>query len=137
MSAIVKPVPRANAESRPFWDAAQQKRLVLQQCGLCGQFWFPPAARCRHCLSAHFAWTEVSGEGRVYSFVVYHRLYHPAFEQDLPYVVALVGLREGPRMLGNIIGTSWQDVRCDQPVRVIFPDDSRGFLLPQFTIADG
>ena len=134
MSTPAKPVPRATAESRPFWDAAQQQKLLLQHCRSCGKFWFPPSARCHHCLSGDFAWQEVSGEGRIYSFVVYHRLYHPAFEQDLPYVVALVELHEGPRLLTNIIGTPWQDIRCDQPVRVVFEADARGTTLPQFTV---
>ena len=129
-----RPVPRPSAESLPFWDGAKANRLLLQQCGTCGQFWFPPSGRCRHCLSAKFAWQPVSGEGRIYSFVTYHRLYHPAFEDDLPYVVAIVELREGPRLLTNIVGTRWQDVRCDLPVRVTFSDDQRGFVIPKFTV---
>ena len=136
MSTPAKPVPRATAESRPFWDAAQQQKLLLQHCRACGKFWFPPSARCHHCLSPDFAWEEVSGEGRIYSFVVYHRLYHPAFEQDLPYVVALIELREGPRLLTNIVGAPWQNVRCDQPVHVVFETATPGATLPQFTLIE-
>ncbi len=98
------------------------------------QTWFPPSLRCRHCLSPHSDWREISGEGRIYSFVVYHRLYHPAFEQNLPYAVAIVELREGPRVLSNIIGTPWQEIRCDLPVRAVFGDDGRGMIIPQFVI---
>jgi len=134
MSGAVKPVPRPSAESQPYWDGAQQQKLLLQHCRACGQFWFTPSACCRHCLSAEFDWQEVSGAGRIYSFVVYHRLYHPAFEQDLPYVVALVELREGPRLLTNIVGVPWQEVRCDLPVRVTFDDDGRGMLIPKFAV---
>src|SRR5437763_7895282 len=120
MITLTKPVPRPTPESQRFWDAAQQRKLALQHCRSCDQFWFPPSARCRHCLSTDFAWQEVSGKGRIYSFVVYHRLYHPAFEQDWPYAVPLVELRERPRLLTNIIATPWQNVRCDQPVHVVF-----------------
>jgi uncharacterized OB-fold protein len=131
-----KPLPRASAESLAYWEGAKQHRLLIQHCRACGQFWFPPSARCHHCLSADFAWDEVSGEGRIYSFVVYHRLYHPGFERDLPYVVAIVALREGPRLLTNIVGARWQDVRCDLPVNVVFEDDPRGATIPKFAIAE-
>jgi uncharacterized OB-fold protein len=134
MSTLTKPVPRPTPESQLFWDSAQQRKLALQHCRSCDQFWFPPSARCRHCLSTDFAWQEVSGKGRIYSFVVYHRLYHPAFEQDLPYVVALVELREGPRLLTNIIGTPPDNIRCDLPVHVIFEESDGDFLIPKFKI---
>ena len=132
--SLPKPVPRPSAESRPFWDAVQERKFLLQRCRSCGNYWFPPSAQCRHCLSAHSEWQEASGNGRIYSFVVYHRLYHPAFEQDLPYVVAIVELREGPRLLSNIIGTPWQEIRCDSPVHVVFENDGRGMIIPQFAI---
>lgn len=77
----------------------------------------------------------MTGEGRIFSFVVYQRLYHPGFERDLPYVVAIVELREGPRLLTNIVGARWQDVRCDHPVSVVFDDDPRGVSIPKFAIA--
>lgn len=131
-----KPLPRASAESRPYRDGAKQHKLLIQHCRACGQFWFPPSVRCSHCLSTDFAWDEVSGDGRIYSFVVYHRLYHPAFERDLPYVVAIVELREGPRLLTNIVGARWQDVRCDMPVKVVFDDDPRGETIPKFAISE-
>lgn len=131
-----KPLPRASAESLPYWESAKQHKLLMQHCRACGQFWFPPSARCHHCLSGDFTWDEVSGEGRIYSFVVYHRLYHPAFERDLPYVVAIVELREGPRLLTNIVGVHWKDVRCDAPVKIVFDDDPRGITIPKFTIPE-
>lgn len=131
-SRIAKPAPRPSAKSLEFWEGAKEKKLVLQNCRSCGQFWFPPSARCRHCLSPDFSWRQVSGEGRIYSFVVYHRLYHPAFEGDLPYVVGIVELREGPRLLTNIVGMPWQQVQCDLPVQVTFEDDGRGNVIPKF-----
>ena len=84
-------------------------------------------------MSSDFAWIESAGEGRIYSFVVFHRVYHPAFEQDVPYTVAIVELDEGVRVLANIVGTSADDVRCDVLVRVVF--EERGDqTIPQFTV---
>jgi hypothetical protein len=132
---LSKPVPRPSPESRSFWDGAKDRRLMLPRCNVCGQFWFPPSQRCRHCLAADFAWQESAGRGRIYSFVVYHRVYHPAFENDVPYVVAIVELDENVRLLTNIVGTPPEDVRCDARVRVVFADTDDGAVLPKFEIA--
>jgi uncharacterized OB-fold protein len=130
-----KPTPRPSPESRNFWEGAKDKRLMLPRCNICGQFWFPPSQRCRHCLAADFEWRESAGAGRIYSFVVYHRVYHPAFEGEVPYVVAIVELDEGPRLLTNIVGTPPDDVRCAARVRVVFDATQSGVTIPKFEIA--
>jgi uncharacterized OB-fold protein len=128
-----KPQPRPAAESARYWEAAKAHKLVLPRCSACGKFWFPPSQRCAHCLSANFDWQETSGQGRVYSFVVFHRVYDPAFERDVPYAVAIIELDEGPRLLANIIGTPPDDIRCDMRVRVVF--EERGHqTIPQFAV---
>jgi uncharacterized protein len=129
-----KPQPTPSAESAPFWAGATERKLLLPQCNNCGQFWFPPSRRCPHCLSAEFEWQESSGQGRIYSFVVFHRVYHPAFEADVPYAVAIVELDEGPRLIANIIGTPPGDIRCDMRVRVVFEDRGEQ-TIPQFAVA--
>jgi uncharacterized OB-fold protein len=132
--AEAKPQPRPSAESAPFWEGAKAHRLLLPRCNACGRFWFPPSRRCVHCLSADFTWVESGGAGRIYSFVVFHRVYHPAFEQDVPYAVAIVELDEGPRLLANIVSPRPDDVRCDMRVRVVF--EERGEMtIPQFEVA--
>jgi hypothetical protein len=107
---------------------------MLPRCNVCSQFWFPPSQRCRHCLAADFEWRESAGAGRIYSFVVYHRVYHLAFEGDVPYVVALVELDEGPRFLTNIVGATSEDVQCDARVHVVFEDIETGMTIPKFEI---
>jgi uncharacterized OB-fold protein len=129
----MKPQPRPSAESMPYWEGARAHKLLLPRCESCEAFWFPPSGRCPHCLSANFTWRETSGRGRIYSFVVYHRVYHPAFERDVPYAVAIVELDEGPRLLANIVGTPPEDVRCDMRVNVVF--EERGdWTIPQFAV---
>ena len=78
--------------------------------------------RCPHCLAADFAFKPVSGRGKVYSFVTFHRVYHPAFAGEVPYVVAMVELEEGPRLLSNIVGIKPDAVACEMPVKVVFDD---------------
>jgi uncharacterized protein len=129
-----KPVPRPAPESLPYWQAAREHRLELPQCTACGKHWFPPSRSCPHCRSADMRFTRVSGRGRVFSFVVFHRVYHPGFEYDVPYVVALIELDEGPRLLSNLVGVSPDQVRCDMPVQVCFDDEAEGFSLPKFKV---
>lgn len=117
-----KPVPRPAPESVPYWEAAREHRLALPKCEDCGHRWFPPSRTCPHCLSAQVAFADVSGRGNVYSFVTFHRVYHPAFEDEVPYVVALIELEEGPRLLSNIVDIARDDVRCEMPVEVVFED---------------
>jgi uncharacterized OB-fold protein len=130
-----KPVPRPAPESVPYWEAAKQHRLELPRCNSCRRFWFPPSQSCPHCLAADFTFAPVSGRGKVFSFVTYHRVYHPAFEQEVPYVVALVELEEGPRLLTNIVGVPPDKVACDMAVKVVFDDVGEGVSVPKFTRA--
>ena len=128
-----KPRPRPAPESVPYWEAAKNHRLEIQRCNVCEHFWFPPSGSCPNCLASDFTWTQVSGNGKVYSFVTYHRVYHPAWEGEMPYVVALIELEEGPRLLSNIVGIPHDQVQCEMPVKVVFDDIAPGVSLPKFT----
>ena len=77
----------------------------------------------------------VSGRGKVFSFVTFHRVYHPAFEGEVPYVVALIELEEGPRLLSNVVGIPVDQVRCEMPVKVVFDDVASDVTVPKFTPA--
>jgi uncharacterized OB-fold protein len=128
-----KPAPVPSPESMEFWQAAREHRLLIPRCNACRKFWFPPSQLCPHCLSADTGWEAVSGHGRIYSFVVFHRVYHKAFAGEVPYVVAIVELEEGPRMLTNIVGIPVDQVRCNMPVTVVFDDVSSDVTVPKFT----
>jgi len=128
-----KPVPVASPESELFWKAAKEHRLLIPRCHSCQKFWFPPSRLCPHCLSDDTGWEAVSGRGKIYSFVVFHRVYHPGFAGEVPYVVAIVELDEGPRMLTNVVGVPIDQVRCNMPVEVVFDDVSSEVAVPKFT----
>jgi len=64
--------------------------------------------------------------------VVYHIAYHPGFKHDLPYVVAIVELEEGPHILTNIVGCSPDEVECDMQVELTWDDITEEFSLPKF-----
>jgi uncharacterized OB-fold protein len=72
------------------------------------------------CGKSDFVWTDASGRGEVFSYTVLHRAPDPAFRGDLPYVVAIVALAEGPRLLANVIGCLPEAVSVGLPVHAVF-----------------
>ena len=129
-----RPVPVPDAASAPFWEAAKERRLVVQHCDECGADQYPPDLICRHCRSARLSFVEASGKGSVYTYAVYTRSFMNGFEA--PYVIALVDLsdRAGVRMMTNIVETPIETVAVGMPVEVTF--EERGdWVLPQFRAA--
>ena len=72
------------------------------------------------------------GTGSVHSFTVMRRASHPAFSSLTPYVLALIELDEGPRMVTNVVGADALEVEIGDRVAVTFEDRGEGALLPQF-----
>jgi hypothetical protein len=134
MSDYAKPLPTLTDENRPFWEAARAGRLSLQRCDSCAHFRYPISPFCPRCLSADFAWTPVSGRGSVFSYIVFHKAYHPGFKVELPYNVALVQLEEGPRMYSNIVGTPNDQVRVGDAVEVVFDRATDEVTIPKFRL---
>lgn len=132
-----KPVPVVNSWARPFWAGAREGKLQIQRCPGCRQYVFYPRIACPHCGSDRLAWVTVSGKGTVYSYTAVYNNAPSAFVADVPYVVAVIQLAEGVRMLSNIVQCNLDTVRCDMPVEVIFERLNDEFTLPKFRpIAD-
>lgn len=127
------PVPTIDADGARYWEGARAGKLLLQRCGGCGVVRFYPRHLCPACWSPDHAWIEASGRGRVHSFTIIHRPPSPEFADRVPYVVALIDLDEGPRMMTNVIGDAALSVAIDDPVAVTFEERAGGFMLPQFT----
>lgn len=130
--SYAKPVPKINADNRPFWEGCRQHELRFQQCRECGQVRWPPSDLCPQCHSTTTDWLISRGIGRVYTFAVYHTAFHPGFKADLPYTVAMVELDEGPRLMTNIVDCLTDRVRCDMRVEVTWEDVDERITLPKF-----
>lgn len=128
------PQPRPEALTAAFWDACRRGALEVSACEDCGHLFLPPGPRCPACWSARLAARPVSGRGRVFSFAVYRRTYHPGM--PAPYVVALIELDEGPRLVSNVVGCAPEAVTVDMPVEVRF-EQAGDFKLPRFAPASG
>lgn len=132
------PEPIVNADSAPYWGAAREDLLKIQKCVDCGALRFFPRYLCTECGSDNTEWTEVSGRGTVHSFTIVHRAAFPEFQAITPYVVALVDLAEGPRMMTNIVGEDALEVEIDDAVEVCFEArGTDGAKVPQFRRAKG
>ena len=127
-----KLLPIPNDDTRPFWEGCRNHRLTFQKCSSCGHVRWPVSIICPVCLSSETEWTPSAGKGKVYSFVVFHSAFHPAFQAAIPYVTAIIELAEGPHFLSNIVGCSPSDVFCDMPVEVVWDDASDEISLPRF-----
>ena len=129
---MTRPLPAPDADSKPYWDAARQHKLMMPRCRGCGYLSFPPGHFCRRCRSGDLDWTEVAGRGKVYTFSVMHDTLVRGL--DPPYVLAQVELdvQPGLRMVCNIIECSPRDVHIGMPVDVTFQDVSEDVTLPQF-----
>ena len=131
-AATPLPLPVPNADSLPYWNAARERRLLIRQCTDCQTLHFMPRHLCPACWSDRLEWIESTGTGTVHSFTIIRRAPIAAFAAQTPYVIALIELDEGPRMMANIIGDDALSVRIGDRVAVTFEDRGDGALIPQF-----
>ena len=129
------PVPAIDPDSTPYWAALDQHRLILKRCGACGKAHFYPRELCPYCHADDLTWVEASGRGAIYSFTVCRRPAGPAFAAEIPYVVALVDLAEGPRMMTRILGDP-AAVAIGRAVRVRFERQNETLVFPFFEIVE-
>src|SRR5690242_5247897 len=110
------PVPEPNGDSRPYWDAAREHRLVIRLCRDCCAKHFMARYVCPVCWSDRLEWIDSSGAGTVASFSIVHRAPTAPFKARTPYVVALIDLDDGPRMFANIVGDDAREVAIGERV---------------------
>ena len=79
-----------------FFDGCIEGKFLLQQCSNNGHLQYPPGPVCRHCGSTIAQWVEAARDGTVEAFSLVQRAPMPAFDAYVPYMVAVVKLREGP-----------------------------------------
>jgi hypothetical protein len=119
------PAPEANPETKPFWEAAAEGRLLIKKCVTCGQVHFYPRAICPFCGGDKTEWVTASGRGTVYSYSVMRRV-------PIPYALAYVTLEEGVTMMTNIVDGDLDAIRIGQRVTVAFKPSEGGPPVPMF-----
>jgi uncharacterized OB-fold protein len=129
----MRPAPSMTADSQFFWDGVKDGRLLIQRCATCGALRHPPRPMCPHCHSLTWDTLESSGKGTVYSFVMPRHPQLPFFDDD--YIVALIELEEGTRLVSNVVDVAPEDTRIGMAVVVRFDEFDGGVVLPVFTPA--
>jgi uncharacterized OB-fold protein len=132
MKEYKKPLPQPTPWSKPFWDGCKKHELLIQKCQDCQKAIFYPKMFCPQCLSSNLQWIKASGRGKIYSYMAVYSYQPTEFEGNVPYVVAIIDLEEGVRLMSNIIGCPPEKVKCDMKVKVVFDDVTESITLPKF-----
>ena len=125
-----RPLPRPTADTKDFWDGCAMGELRYQRCTHCGQVQLIPRSLCSACQERALQWERSAGCGRVLSYTVVHRAPTPAFRDELPYLIVLVDMNEGFRVLANVKGGGGTPVAIGQEVRIGFRE-IEGVALPE------
>ena len=135
MTAKPRPVPTPDTQF--YWDRAAEEQLWLPHCDAEDKVFWYPRDFCPDCGSREVSWVRASGRGTLAGFVVNHTP-HPSYAADGPYVIALVQLAEGVRLMTNIVGSEIGSppdparLPIGMPVEVVFEDRGEGLKIPQF-----
>lgn len=131
--AYNKPLPEFRPETKPFWDAAKEHRLVIPRSRETGEFFFYPRALSPGGdMSEDIEWVESEGRGKVWTFSIHHMGPSKAYKGEPPYVVALIEMDEGVKMMSNVIDVDPGDVSIGMEVQVCFDDVTDEVTLPKF-----
>lgn len=129
------PLPITDHDAAAYYAGLKAHKLMLPRCTACAKFHFYPRELCPHCHSDALEWQEASGLGEIYTYTVARRPAGPAFKPLVPYIVAVVQLAEGPRMMANLPGVAPEAVRIGTRVRMTFDDVTPEMTLPRFALA--
>jgi uncharacterized OB-fold protein len=125
MIAANRPLPSSAPDSQEYWDGLNRGELRIQYCEACDRHQFYPRFICTQCAGA-VQWITAAGRGFVYSYTTVYQNRMPPFDALVPYVIALVQLDEGPRMLTNITDCPVGDVKIGMPVEFYTSDIQPG-----------
>ncbi len=121
MTEKTRPLPVPTSITKPFWEAAKQRRLVIQYDPDAGAYQFYPRAISVATGKRNLEWREVSGKGSVFSYTITH-VPTPGFEDKAPYAIASIDLDEGVRMLAGLVNVDPEAVKIGMRVRVCWED---------------
>lgn len=126
--------PTTTPETAPFWEAANNGVFLIQSCPDCGKKQYHYRALCSHCWSDRIEDFPSSGRGTVWTFSVVYRNGTPGYSEKVPYVVGLVELEGGVKVVTNIVADDPEAVDFGQTVEVFFEKSVAGQNIPLFKV---
>lgn len=126
------PLPQPDPDTQLFWDGCNEERFLVPRCVPCGKTRWPPGPMCPHCQSTATEWIESSGAGSVYSWVVVTHPVDPVFIDQVPYVVAMIDLAEGVRVVGNVEDCAPDEIVAGMAVELFFEQRDQHTKIPNF-----
>lgn len=127
-----KPRPHPIDVTRPFWDGLNEDRVRLQRCDDCQTWVYYPRRRCPSCLSDQLTWHDTSGRGTIYTYTVARQPTHPAFADEVPQLLGVVELEEGPRLTTTFVDLGPDDLVVGLPVEAVYDHGPDGLTLLRF-----
>jgi len=128
-----KPLPEFRPETKPFWEGCKNHSLMLPRSKQTGKFFFYPRAFSPgDDMSSDIEWVKSPGRGKVWTFSIHHMGPTKAYKEDGAYVVALIELEEGVKMMSNVVDCDVSDVKIGMEVEVVFDDVTDEVTLPKF-----
>lgn len=123
--------------TQPFWDAANEGRLVIQNCHACSRLQHPPAPTCAQCGSGDkLEWKEMSGRGKIYNYGVVYDCPVRSLQEDQAFNVAVIMLDEDPgiQMYSHLPGTPADEVPVGARVEAVFETTANGQKVPEWRV---
>jgi uncharacterized OB-fold protein len=127
-------LPASQAGTKPYWEGCKRHELLIQKCGQCGMHQFYPRLICTGCSASSLDWVAASGCGTVVSWTIVRHPVSEAYADDVPYVIALIKLQEGPTMMSQLIDCDLESVHSGLPVSVCFQDWTEEVSMPVFRL---
>jgi hypothetical protein len=125
-------LPTIDDDTRPFWQAARERRFLIARCRACGEAHHYPRPFCPRCWSDDVVWEEASGRATLYTYSTVFMNDLPPFKERLPYVAAMVDLDEGPRVMTNVIDCDPADLSIGMDLQVDFRELTEEISVPVF-----
>jgi uncharacterized OB-fold protein len=110
-------LPTIEDETREYWTAATDGRLLIARCNDCERVHHYPRVICPSCWSEDVVAVEASGRATLYTYSTVYMNDLPPFSGRLPYTAAVVDLAEGPRLMTTITGADPAQLRIGMPLR--------------------
>jgi len=131
---IKKPRPTIDPDSKIYWDAANDNKLMVQYSIETKEYFLYSKQLTNAAGSKNIEWRQVSGKGKIYSFTIVYAPAGPAFKDDTPYIVASIELDEGARIISNLLTDDIEKVSIGDYVKVVFEKQTDGFIIPKFEL---